>query len=96
MGNEITIRDVYETQLAVQADVSGMRADVAALKAGVDVQLAHGARKMDDLGDADAALSARVALLEQARWRAAGAASLAGTVAGGAAGSLLSWLLTRH
>jgi hypothetical protein len=48
-GDEITLRDVYNQQLQGNADTAQVRADVAALKASVDVQLAHGQRKMDAL-----------------------------------------------
>lgn len=96
MGSEITLKDVYDVQMDAQRDLSGMRAQLAALTSRVDVQLAHGQRKMDDLQAANAALSARIGRLEQARWKAAGAAGALGMVTGGATGTLLSYLLSRH
>lgn len=45
----ITLRDIYDQQLRTSAEVAGVRADVAGLKAGVEVQLAHGQKKMDEL-----------------------------------------------
>lgn len=89
MGTEPTQRDIYDRIAAVDNKLTELSATVRA-------ELAHGARKMDDLDAADAALSARITLLEQAKWRATGAAGTVGALAGGAAGSLLSWLLARH
>ena len=89
MSTEPTQRDIYDRIAAVDNKLTELSATVRA-------ELAHGARKMDELGDADDALSARVTLLEQARWKATGAAGTVGALAGGAAGSLLSWLLAKH
>ena len=75
--------------LAIYDKVASVDSKVGALTARVDEQLAHGQRKMDDH-------ETRIRLLEQAKWRAAGAAGTVGALAGGAAGSLLSWMLTRH
>jgi hypothetical protein len=82
MGTEITQRDVYDRIAAVDTKVE-------TLIARMDERLDHGSRKLDDH-------EGRLRLLEQAKWKSAGAAAAVGTVTGGVAGSLLSWLLSRH
>ena len=89
---QITNRDLYEAQRATEQQLGGLALQVATLVAewrGVGQRLDSGGRKMDDF-------EGRLRLLEQARWKAAGAAAAAGMVTGGATGTLLSWLLTGH
>ncbi len=89
---QITNRDLYEAQRDTEKQLGGLALQVATLVAewrGVGERLDSGTVKMGDH-------ETRIRLLEQAKWRAAGAAAPAGTLAGGAAGSFLSWLLTRH
>lgn len=71
-------REIYDRVAAVGAKID-------AYMARVDERLDHGSRQIADH-------EARIRLLEQARWKAAGAA----TLAGGAAGAVLSWLLEHH
>ena len=90
--SQITNRDLYEAQRATERQIGDLAVSVATLVAewrGVGARLDSGGRRMNDI-------EARTRVLEHARWRAAGAASLAGTVAGGATGSLLAWLLAAH
>ena len=82
MTSEPTQRDIYDRIAAVDNKLTDLSATVRA-------ELAHGARRMDDLGEADADLSRRVSLLEQARWKATGAASVAGMVAGTVASTII-------
>ena len=89
MGTEPTQRDIYDRIAAVDNKLTE-------LSATVRVQLDHGQRKMDDLEAADAALSVRVTLLEQAKWKAAGAAGAFGALAGSAAGATFGWLLSHR
>lgn len=82
MTSEPTQRDIYDRIAAVDNKLTDLSATVRA-------ELAHGQRKMDDLEAAGAALSARVTLLEQAKWKAAGAATVAGMVAGAVASTVI-------
>ena len=82
MTGPVTQQDIYDR-------IADVDVKVEKLIARVDERLDHGGRKLDDH-------EARLRLLEQAKWRAAGAAGSVGALAGGAAGSLLSWLLARH
>jgi hypothetical protein len=89
---QITNQDLFEALRATEQQLGGLALQVATLVAewrSVGQRLDSGGRKMDDF-------EGRVRLLEQARWKAAGMSATVGTLAGGAAGSLLSWLLTRH
>lgn len=79
---EPTQRDIYDRIAAVDNKLD-------AYIARVDERLSNGSHQIGDH-------ETRLRLLEQAKWKAAGVASATGTVAGGAAGALLSWLLTRH
>lgn len=81
MGDDAT-RDLIH-------EVSELRGDVRALTARIDVQLVHGAKKMDDL-------EARMRVLEQARWRAAGMVSALGALSGGGAATLVTYVLSHH
>lgn len=45
----ITLRDIYDQQLRTSTEVAAVRTDVAGLTARVEVQLAHGQKKMDEL-----------------------------------------------
>lgn len=89
---QVTNRDLYEAQRDTEKQLGGLALQVATLVAewrGVGERLDSGNEKMRDY-------ESRLRILEQAKWKAAGAASLAGTIAGGTTGALLSWLLTRH
>lgn len=89
---QITNRDLYEAQRQVEQQLGGLALQVATLVAewrGVGERLDSGSTRMGDH-------ETRIRALEQARWKAAGAAAMVSTVTGGAAGALLSWLLTRH
>jgi len=78
MGTEPTQRDIYDRIAAVDNKLD-------AYIARSDERLDHGSR---ELGDHEA----RIRLLEQAKWKAAGAAAAMGTIAG----AVVSWLLERH
>lgn len=82
MTGPVTQQDIYDRI----ADVDNKLTE---LSATVREQLRQGADTFRDH-------ETRLRLLEQAKWRAAGAAGSVGALAGGAAGSLLSWLLARH
>ena len=89
---QITNRDLYEAQRDTEKQLSGLALQVATLVAewhGVVVRLESGGKKMDDF-------EGRLRVLEHARWKATGAAAAVGTVTGGATGTLLSYLLSRH
>lgn len=89
---QITNRDLYEAQRDTEKQLGGLALQVATLVAewrGVGERLDSGSVKMADF-------ETRLRSLEQARWKAAGIAAAVSTVAGGSAGSLLSWLLARH
>jgi hypothetical protein len=89
---QITNRDLYEAQRATEQQLGGLALQVATLVAewrAVGDRLDSGSERMKDY-------EGRLRLLEQARWKAAGAAAAAGTATGGTAGALLSWLLARH
>lgn len=89
---QITNRDLYEAQRDTEKQLGGLALQVATLVAewrGVGERLDSGSLKMNDI-------EARVRLLEQAKWKAAGGTAVVSTITGGGAGALLSWLLTRH
>ena len=89
---QITNRDLYEAQRDTEKQLGGLALQVATLVAewrNVGGRLDSGTIKMNDH-------ETRIRALEQAKWRAAGAAGSLGALAGGATGSLLSWLLARH
>lgn len=89
---QITNKDLYDAQRATEKQVGDLAVSVATLVAewrGVGSRLDSGGKKMDDF-------ETRLRLLEQAKWKAAGAAAVVSAVTGGGAGALLSWLLTRH
>lgn len=83
MAGQVTQQDIYDRIAAVDVKIERLIAQV-------NIQMDHGARKMSDLEQADEALGRRVTLLEQARWRATGAAAVIGAAAGGIAGSVLA------
>ena len=89
---QITNRDLYEAQRATEQQLGGLALQVATLVAewrGVGQRLDSGSEKMRDY-------EGRLRLLEQARWKAAGAAGAVGALAGGSTGALLAWLLAGH
>ena len=89
---QITNKDLYDAQRATERQLGDLAVSVATLVAewrGVGTRLDSGTKKMDDF-------EARLRLLERARWKAAGMAAAVSTVAGGAGGAFLSWLLARH
>jgi hypothetical protein len=89
---QITNRDLYEAQRDTEKQIGALALQVATLVAewrGHGERLDSGSKKMRDQ-------EGRIRLLEQAKWKAAGAAAVVSTVTGGAAGALLSWLLERH
>ena len=89
---QITNKDLYDAQRATERQLGDLAVSVATLVAewrGVGQRLDSGSEKMGDH-------ETRLRMLEQAKWRAAGAVTLAGTIGGGGAGAFLSWLLSRH
>ena len=89
---QITNRDLYEAQRDTEKQLGGLALQVATLVAewrGVGERLDSGSVKMNDF-------ESRLRLLEQAKWKAAGASAAVSTITGGGAGALLSWLLTKH
>lgn len=91
MDGQITNRDLYEAVRGTEQQIGGLATQVATLVAewrSVGMQLDSGSKKMSDL-------EARLRLMEQFRWRIAGAAATTGFVGGGLS-ALLTWLVTRH
>ena len=89
---QITNKDLYEAQRDIAKQLGSLALQVATLVGewrGVGERLEAGSAKMADF-------ETRLRVLEQWRWRMAGGSALAGLAGGGAAGSLLSWLLARH
>lgn len=88
---EITNRDLFDAQRGTEQQLGALALQVATLVAewrGVGQRLDSGTKKMDDF-------EARFRVLEQFRWRIAGAATAAGFTSG-AIGALVSWIVTRH
>lgn len=91
MEGAITNRDLYEAVRGTEQQIGGLATQVATLVAewrSVGQQLDSGSKKMGDF-------ETRLRLLEQFRWRIAGAAATTGFV-GGAISALVTWLVTRH
>lgn len=89
---QITNRDLYEAQRDTEKQLGGLALQVATLVAewrGVGERLDSGSVKMTDF-------EMRLRVLEHWRWRMAGAAGMIGALSGAGAGTVLSWLLTRH
>jgi len=89
---QITNRDLYEAQRDTEKQLGGLALQVATLVAewrGVGERLDSGTLKMTDL-------ETRVRVLEQSRWRAAGVVAALGTLSGGGAATVATWLLSRH
>ena len=106
---QITNRDLYEAQRDTEKQLGGLALQVATLVAewrGVGERLDSGAEKMRDIETRLRAAEARPAIppdietrlrvIEQARWRASGVVAALGTLSGGGAGAVATWLLSRH
>jgi hypothetical protein len=88
---QITNRDLFEAQRGTEKQLGALALQVATLVAewrGVGDRLDSGSARMADF-------EARMRMLEQFRWRIAGAATAAGFTSG-AIGALVSWIVTRH
>lgn len=108
MGSEITLRDLYDQQVATLAQLGALRTDLAAHQAQVTERLASGSRTMRDHEDRLRAVEAALpddvagqlsALRAESDRRRGGLGVLGtlGAVIGSDAGAaLLTWLITRH
>lgn len=91
VDGQITNRDLYVAQRDTEKQISELTTSVATLVAewrSVGDRLDSGSDRMTDH-------ESRLRLLEQFRWRIAGAAATTG-FAGGAISALVTWLVTRQ
>lgn len=91
-GGQITNQDLYNAQRATEQQLGALAVQVAGMAAASQAvlnRLDSGSATMRDY-------ESRLRVLERTRWRAAGMVATLGTLSGGGAATVATWLLSRH